>query len=60
MKTGKKSETKKSFPKEGDMILAEDAYYSMDDFRTLRNNNVLATGVAGAGKTRYLVIPNIL
>lgn len=43
-----------------DMILAQDQYYSMDTHETKVNNNVLVVGTSGAGKTRSIVIPNIL
>ncbi|MCR4717351.1 MAG: type IV secretory system conjugative DNA transfer family protein [Lachnospiraceae bacterium] len=42
------------------MILAENKYYSLDCFKTKLNNNVIAVGTSGAGKTRCLVEPNIL
>lgn len=42
------------------MILAENKYYSLDCFKTKLNNNVIAVGTSGAGKTRSLVEPNIL
>ena len=45
---------------ENSMILAEDIYYDMDCYKTKRNNNVLVVGAAGSGKTRSIVIPNIL
>lgn len=43
-----------------DMILGKDAYYSLDCYETKRNNNVLVVGTSGAGKTRGIVIPNLL
>ncbi len=43
-----------------DLILAEDQYYSLDCYTTKVNNNVLAVGTSGAGKTRSLVEPNLL
>ena len=43
-----------------DMILAKDRYYSMDTRKTRLNNNVLVVGTSGSGKTRGIVIPNIL
>ena len=45
---------------EGSMILGEDAYYSMDCYETQLNNNVIVVGTSGAGKTRYIVKPNIM
>lgn len=44
----------------GELILGEDRYYSMDDFATKVNNNVLVVGTSGAGKTRSVVTPNLL
>lgn len=52
--------TKFSMPKKGDMILANGQFYSMDCYKTLRNNNVLIVGASGAGKTRSIITPNIL
>ena len=45
---------------ENTLILAQDQYYSLDCFNTKLNNNVLAVGTSGAGKTRSLVEPNLL
>lgn len=45
---------------QNDIILAEGRYYSMDCYKTKRNNNVLVVGAAGTGKTRSIVIPNLL
>ena len=42
------------------MILGEEIYYSLDDYKTKVNNNVLVVGTAGAGKTRSIVTPNLL
>ncbi len=42
------------------LILAENQYYSLDCYNTKLNNNVLAVGTSGAGKTRSLVEPNLL
>lgn len=42
------------------MILAKDVSYSLDCHKTQLNNNVLVVGTSGAGKTRSIVIPNIL
>jgi len=44
----------------GDMILAEGQYYSIDDYQTKRNNNILVVGSPGTGKTTSVVIPNLL
>ncbi len=45
---------------ENTLILAQDQYYSLDCFDTKLNNNVIAVGTSGAGKTRSLVEPNLL
>ena len=45
---------------EGRMILGQDQYYSLNDFETGLNNNVLVVGASGAGKTRSVVTPNLL
>ena len=42
------------------MILGKDNYYSLDTHETMLNNNVLVVGASGAGKTRSVVIPNLL
>lgn len=42
------------------LILGQDQYYSLDSFKTKLNNNVLVVGASGAGKTRSIVIPNLL
>ncbi len=42
------------------MIIAKDRTYSLDTRKTGRNNNVLVVGTSGAGKTRSIVIPNLL
>ena len=52
--------TKFIMPKKGDMILGSGKYYSMDCYKTQRNNNVLIVGASGAGKTRSIITPNIL
>lgn len=41
------------------LILGQEQYYSLDCFQTRLNNNVLAVGTSGAGKTRGLVEPNL-
>ncbi len=43
-----------------EMILGEDMYYDLDTHKTKLNNNVLVVGASGTGKTRGIVIPNIL
>ena len=43
-----------------DMILGQDRYYSLDTRKTGLNNNVLVVGASGTGKTRGIVIPNLL
>ncbi len=45
---------------EGAMILGENQYYSQNCYETKLNNNVLVVGASGAGKTRYVVKPNLL
>ncbi len=50
----------KNMEKENKMILARDRYYSLNCHETLRNNNVLVVGATGSGKTRSIVIPNLL
>lgn len=42
------------------MILTQNIFLSMDSRQTRRNNNVLVVGGSGAGKSRFLVKPNIL
>lgn len=44
---------------ENKMILAEDAIFDMDDMKTGLNNNVCVIGCSGAGKSRFVVEPNI-
>lgn len=44
----------------GNLLIAEGCSYSLNDFRTKLNNNVLVVGGSGCGKTRNIVIPNIL
>ena len=45
---------------DNNMILTQNIYLSMNTRQTLRNNNVLCIGGSGAGKSRFLVKPNIL
>lgn len=42
------------------LILGQNQYYSLDCHKTKLNNNVLVVGTSGAGKTRSIVIPNLL
>lgn len=42
------------------MILGKNIEYSLDTRKTGINNNVLVVGASGTGKTRGIVIPNIL
>ena len=42
------------------LILGQNQYYSLDTHKTKVNNNVLVVGTSGAGKTRGIVIPNLL
>ncbi len=42
------------------MIIAKNVVYSLDSHKTKLNNNVLVVGASGAGKTRSIVIPNLL
>lgn len=44
----------------GNLLIAEGCSYSLNDFRTKLNNNVLVVGGSGCGKTRNIVIPNIM
>ena len=46
--------------KNNEMIIAQDVAYSLDCHETQLNNNVLVVGTSGSGKTRSIVIPNIL
>ena len=45
---------------ENTLILGEDQFFDLDCYKTKRNNNVLVIGASGAGKTRTVVIPNLL
>lgn len=42
------------------MIVAEEKQYSLDCYKTKLNNNALIVGASGTGKTRSIVIPNLL
>lgn len=42
------------------MHLASGVSYTLDDFVSKKNNNVLIVGASGTSKTRSIVIPNIL
>ncbi len=42
------------------LILGENQYRSRDSLETQLNNHVLVVGTSGAGKTRYIVRPNLL
>ncbi len=44
---------------EGKFIAAKGCEFSLDDYSTKLNNNVLVVGGSGAGKTRTIVTPNI-
>lgn len=45
---------------ENNMILSQNVYLSLNQQKTLRNNNVLVVGGSGSGKSRFFVKPNIL
>lgn len=45
--------------KNGSLLIAEGCAYSLDDFKTRLNNNVLIVGGSGCGKTRNIVVPNL-
>lgn len=42
------------------MIVADEEYFSLDCYKTKLNNNALIVGASGTGKTRSIVIPNLL
>ena len=42
------------------LVLGKDCYVSRDTHKTQINNNVMVVGGPGSGKTRGVVIPNIL
>ena len=56
------SDPPNSVSNDGDknMILTQDIFLNMDSRQTRRNNNILVVGGSGAGKSRFLVKPNIL
>ncbi len=41
------------------LLIARNCYYSLDDYETRLNNNVLVVGGSGTGKTSTIVIPNL-
>ena len=41
------------------LLIAEGCSYSLDDYKTKLNNNVIVVGGSGCGKTRNIVIPNM-
>jgi len=45
---------------EDSLILGQNQYYSKDGIKTQLNNNVVVVGTSGAGKTRSIVMPNLL
>ena len=53
-------DTQEIADRSGQMPLAENVAYSLDSHKTGLNNNVLVVGASGAGKTRGIVIPNLL
>lgn len=44
---------------ESSMLIAKDCCYSLDDMAANLNNNVIAVGGSGTGKTRTIVTPNL-
>ncbi len=42
------------------MLLSERFVLSMDNHKTMRNNNILVIGASGSGKTRNFIKPNVL
>lgn len=49
-----------SSPMKKQMILGNDAYFSMNSMETQLNNNVLVLGASGTGKTTSIVGPNVM
>lgn len=47
-------------PDGNNMILSKNLQMNLDSTKILRNNNVFAVGVAGSGKSRLIVKPNLL
>lgn len=45
---------------QGELLIADGCRYSRDDYATKLNNNVLVVGGSGTGKTRTIVVPNML
>lgn len=45
---------------EKNMILTDEVFLSMEGWKTKRNCNVLVIGGSGAGKSRFMVKPNLL
>ena len=45
---------------EGNMILTQNVFLSMNSKKTRMNNNILVIGGSGSGKSRFLVKPNVL
>ena len=43
----------------GKLLIARDCQFSLNDYETKRNNNVLVVGGSGTGKTRTIVSPNL-
>lgn len=56
----KKSVRPDDAPETKNMIFSKEVYMSMDTRKTRRNNNVLVIGGSGAGKSRFVVKPNLL
>ena len=45
---------------QGELLIADGCRYSRNDYATKLNNNVLVVGGSGTGKTRTIVVPNML
>ncbi len=58
------SETVKSIAREefnsSELLITRDCRYSLDDYSTKLNNNVIVVGGVGTGKTRFVVEPNLM
>ena len=50
----------KDLPKENEFIAGEGIYFGTDMFETGLNNNVMVVGGSGSGKTRNVIMPNLL